>query len=211
VTAISDAIVQLRIHLDDQDAGAYRWTDAELTEHINHALADYNQEMPREQKTVLYTTPGSRDISISSLTDRVRILAIEYPTGNYPPIYVDFSVWSDTLTMLIDDPPATAVPTYVYWHIPHSLDVATTLSTQDKQTVLVGAAGYAASQLASYTAERVTLGGPSTDKDYAAMARRLLLDFRATIKRRSYKASLRSSRLYTPAEPAATQDTDPGP
>jgi hypothetical protein len=162
VTALSDAIVQLRIDLDDQDAGDYRWTDAELTEHINRALYEFSEECPREQKSSVTTTPGSRDLGISTLTNRVRILAVEYPTAQYPPIYVLLRL-GDTLTMLIDDPPPA--PSHLrLLHIP-LLDVTTSLTTQDKNTVLGGAWPRAA-QLASANTEAIS-SAPNTDKDYA--------------------------------------------
>ena len=211
MTALSDAIAQLRIDLDDLDATAYRWTDAELTEHINHALADLSADIPLEAKNTLTTTAGSRDISIATLVPRVAVRAVEHPTGQYPPIYVNFSTWLNTLTMLIDSAPSGVANVYVYWLTHHTLATTTTLDAAKLQLLLLGAAGYAASQLASATTEAITVGGPDTDKDYAAMANRLLRDFRATLKRKGERAKLHARRLYTPAEPAPTQDTDPGP
>jgi hypothetical protein len=211
VTAIADAIVQLRIDLDDQDAAAYRWTDAELTEHINHALAELSTDIPYEAKVTLTTTPGSRDLAISSLSSRIGIRAVEYPVAQYPPIYVNFSVWLNTLTMLIDSAPSGADSVYLYWLSPHVLGTTTTLTSAQLQLLLIGAAGYAAAQLASGRAEAISIGGPQVDKDYAAMANRLLREFRSTLRHKGERAKLHARRMYAPAEPAATQDTDPGP
>jgi len=211
VTALSDAIAQLRIDLDDQDATAYRWTDAELTEHINHALADLSQDMPLEAKNTLTTTAGSRDISIAALVPRVALTAVEYPVAQYPPTYVDFSVWLNTLTMLIDSTPAGVENVYVYWLTHHTLATATTLDAAQLQLLLVGAAGYAAADQAASTTGVFSMGGPQAGKDLAAMSMRLLRDFRATLRRKGLRGHVRTGRLYTPAEPAATQDTDPGP
>jgi hypothetical protein len=211
VTALSDAIAQLRIDLADQDAGAYRWTDAQLTEHINHALAELSAEIPFQAKNTLTTTAGSRDLSIGALNPRVAILAVEYPTNQYPPIYVPFSVFAYTLTMLIDSPPAGVENAYVYWLTHHTLATTTTLDASQLQLLLIGAAGYAAAQLASYAAERVSVGGPDTDRDYASMSNRYLRDFRSALKKKGERGKLHIRRMYMPAEPAATQDTDPGP
>jgi hypothetical protein len=211
VTALADAIVQLRIDLDDQDPTAYRWTDAELTEHLNHALAVLSAELPLDAKNTLTTTAGSRDISIATLTPRVAVRAVEYPVGDYPPIYVDFSVWLNTLTMLIDDAPSAIANLYVYWLTHHTLATTTTLDAGQLQLLLTGAAGYAAAALASSTTGVFSMAGPHAGKDLAAMSNRLLRDFRATLRRKGLSGQLRTGRLYSPAEPAATQDTDPGP
>jgi hypothetical protein len=211
VTAIADAIVQLRIDLDDQDAAAYRWTDAELTQHLESALAELSAEIPRSHTAPLTTTPGSRNLNIATLTPRVRIVAVEYPISQYPPSYVSFSVWIDNLTMLIDSAPSTAQNVNVYWHTHHLLDATTSLDAAQLQILLTGAAGYAAAQLASYGTERVSVGGPDTDRDYASMSNRYLRDFRAALKKKGERGKLHTRRMYMPAEPAATQDTDPGP
>jgi len=211
VTALSDAIAQLRIDLADEDAGAYRWTDAQLTEHINHALAELSAEMPLEAKKTLTTTGGSRNLDISTLVPRVGIRAVEYPVAQYPPTYVDFSTWFDSLTMLIDSAPSGVENVYVYWQTHHALAATTTLDAGQLQLLLTGAAGYAAAQLASGTAEAISIGGPDTDKDYAAMSNRLLRDFRSALKRKGERGKVHPGRLYAPAEPAPTQDTDPGP
>ena len=211
MTALSNAIAQLRIDLADQDPAAYRWTDAQLTEHINHALADLSVEIPFEIGNKLSATPGSRAISIATLVPRVRIVTVEYPTGEYPPIFVNFSVWADVLTMLIDSAPSTAADVQVSWQTHHTLAATTTLDAAQLQLLLTGAAGYAAAQLASGKAEAISIGGPNTDKDYASMSVRLLRDFRAVLKRKGERGRLHQRRLYAPAEPAATQETDPGP
>jgi hypothetical protein len=211
MTAWTDTVARLRIDLDDQDPAAYRWTDAELGQHISSALAELSTAIPDEATYTLTATPGSRDLSILTLNPRVRVAAVEYPISQYPPIYVPFSIWKDTLTMLIDDPPSTAAYVKVYYQRPHTISVASTLDEALLKILLDGAAGHAASQLASATTEAISIGGPNTDKDYAAMANRLLRDFRAALKRHGERGKLHARRLYAPAEPAATQDTDPGP
>ena len=211
MTAIADAIVQLRIDLDDQDPAEYRWTDAELTEHLKHALSEYSAEIPLEAKNTVATVVGTRDLNISALTPRYRILAVEYPVAQYPPVYVPFSVWLDTLTMALDTAPAAIANTYIYWHTIHTLSTATSLNTTQLRTVLLGAAGHAASALASSATEATSVGGPETDKSYAAMSNRLLRQFYSVLRHTGYRARLRTNRLYAPADPPATQTSDPGP
>lgn len=63
----------VRKALHDEDAAAYVWTDAVLDRHIDHAVNELSIELPRELKTTLTTTAGSRDLAITTLTDRVDI------------------------------------------------------------------------------------------------------------------------------------------
>ncbi len=70
IDAIRDAVRQ-----DLHDEGDERWTDAVLDRHIGRAALEYSLHAPREQKTTLTTTAGSRDLSTSTLTDLIARLA----------------------------------------------------------------------------------------------------------------------------------------
>jgi hypothetical protein len=54
------AIVRRDLH--DEDAANYRWTNDELDRHIAHAVKDFSEAIPYEQKTTIATTAGSREI-----------------------------------------------------------------------------------------------------------------------------------------------------
>lgn len=83
----------VRTDLHDEDTSNQRWSDAELNRHIARALQEYSLHAPLETKSTVQTTAGSRDLSVSSLTPRIRLVAAEYPTGAYPPNFVPFSLW----------------------------------------------------------------------------------------------------------------------
>jgi hypothetical protein len=212
MTTTIDAVrARLRVDLDDVDPTAYRWADAELERHINHALNRMSWEMPRELSSVLTTTAGSRDVWLIALETRIRVSRVEFPAGNYPPTYVRFSLWGDRLTLLVDNPPAVQ-DLVVYWLAAHVLDQSrSSLDGPLIDVLLDGAAAYAASQMASYVTERVSSGGPGADRDYAAFSTRKMRAFDHAIRYHGTHASLRPSMLYTPDEPAPTQNTDPGP
>ena len=72
---------RIRKDLHDEDSQNYRWTDTVLDRHIDHAVRELSFALPREQTATLSTTAGSRDLSLSSLTDLVQVEAVEYPTG----------------------------------------------------------------------------------------------------------------------------------
>jgi len=97
------AIVRRDLH--DEDGNNYRWTNDELDRHIGHAVKDYSDAVPHEQKAVTATIPGSRDIDISLLSDRIMVEAVEYPIGDFPRRYQRFSLWADVITLLGDEIP----------------------------------------------------------------------------------------------------------
>src|SRR3989304_2416889 len=102
-TALATIRVRLQTVLDD--AAAAVWTTAELDQHIQDALRDLSHRVPRERTTTIATTNGSRDVSLATLTERVRIVAVEYKTGADPKTFVDFSEWADVLRILGDAVP----------------------------------------------------------------------------------------------------------
>jgi len=85
------AIVRRDLH--DEDDTNYRWTDEELDRHITHAVKDFSEAIPYEQKVIKATTSGSREIDISALTDRIMIEAVEYPVAQFPRKYQRYSLW----------------------------------------------------------------------------------------------------------------------
>ena len=157
---LNDMRSRIRKDLHDEDSQNYRWTDSDLNRHIDHALRELSLSCPLETKATLSTTAESRDLSLSSLSDLVEIEAVEYPVGNYPPSYVRFSVWADTLTLLMDSLPGDAEDVYVYYGKLHTLDAdSSTLPAKLEDLVALGAAAHASIEWASFATNRVNLGG----------------------------------------------------
>ncbi len=203
---------RLRIDLHDQDSANYRWTDGELDRHIQRTVRDFSLALPLEAKTTLAATPGSRDISISSLTDLVAVEAVEYPAGHYPPSYVRYSVWLSTLTMLIDAAPASAENVVVYHTKLHAIDASSsTVPPRFEDVIAAGAAGYAAVEWASFATNRVNVGGQEVWRDYLTWGQERLADFQKALARYGRRNALRVRRLYRPAEEPADQSTVVGP
>jgi len=111
---------RVRTDLKDTDAAGYRWTDTVLDRHIDHAVREFSHASPREMVETKATVADSREIDISSLTDRVQAYAAEYPAGEFPPRYQRFSIYSDTLTLL-----GVTIPdgsnAYIYYGKLHTL------------------------------------------------------------------------------------------
>jgi hypothetical protein len=204
MTTIADLRDASRIELHDEDDE--RWADAVLDRHLLRASRELSFAWPREQKSTLSTTAGSRDIALTSLAGLVRVLAVEYPTGQYPPAYVQFSTFAGTLSMLVDQAPGASEDVIVYWGSLHTLDtMGSTLPPAAEDAVVTGAAGYAAIEWASFATNRANVSGPEAVDDYMAWGERQLARFRDTIARFGENGRVRASRLFVPERDAPSQ------
>lgn len=191
---------RVRRDLHDEDAASYRWTDAEIDRHIARAVQEVSLAAPRESTAMLTTTPGSREVSIASLTSRVAVEAVEYPGGQQPPLLVPFSTWGDTLTLIVDAAPAAGEAVLVRYSQLHTLDGSgTTLPVALHDLVATGAAAFAALEWASYAANRVNVGGAETWRNYHVWAQERLAAFAKALAKRGRERRLRSHALYRPA------------
>jgi len=201
------ATIRGRLQTVLDDAAAAVWTTAELDQHIQDALRDLSHRIPRERNTSIATTAGSRDVSLATLTERVRIVAVEWPEANDPKSFVDFSEWADTLRIN-----SAAVPDgsncTIYWQSLHSINGTDTLPEDYDDALVHAAAARACDQQATDTTNTLPTGGPGSAADW----RRLAAHFRQRYEERvTPRRGVRRRRLYAPTEPTAGQNTDPGP
>ena len=194
---LTDMRSRIRKDLHDEDSQNYRWTDNELSRHIDRAVRELSLSCPLEAKTTLTTTAGSRDISISSISDLVDIDAVEYPVNNYPPSYVRFCIWADILTLLTESLPADEADVYVYYGKLHTLNADTsTIPPKLEDLVATGAAAYAAIEWASFATNRVNVGGAEVWRNYLTWGQDRLAEFMKGLARHSKKNTVRVRQLY---------------
>ena len=194
---------RLRRDLRDTDPSEERWSDDDLNRHVERALQELSLAAPLEATSALTTTAGSRDLSVGALSDRVSVDAVEYPTAQYPPSYVPFSVWADTLTMLIDGAPGASESVTVYYSKLHSLsDAASSLPQALEDLVATGAGAYAALEWASFATNRVNVGGTETWRHYHVWAQEQLAAFARALAKHGRERHVRSRALYRPADGA---------
>jgi len=202
----------VRRDLHDEDAQSYRWSDDELDRHVARAVRETSLASPLESEATLTTTPDSRELSLTSLSDRVVVEAVEYPVGQYPAVYVPFSLWGDTLTLLVDSAPLSAQSAKVFYGKLHTLDESgSTLPAALEDVVATGAAGYAALEWASFATNRVNTGGSETWRDYLVWGEQRLAAFSAALARHGHRSTVRVRRLYTPALSMEGQAGEPRP
>jgi len=200
----------VRRDLKDEDAANYRWTNDELDRHINHAVRDFSEAIPYEQKAVKATTSGSREIDISTITDRIMVEAVEYPVDRFPKRYQRFSLWADTLTLLGDEVPDGS-NAHIYYGKLHTLGESSTIPTLYEDLIAAGAGGYAAVEWAVYAINRVNVGGTPTPDEFLAWGKEKLNYFREELKRLGRRNRVRIRSLYKPYYSPVSKSTDYGP
>ena len=174
-----------------------------LDRHIGRAVADYSLAAPLEQKTTIAATPGSRDLSVAALTNLVDIEAVEWPTLEFPPRRVGYSVWQTTLTMDVVNAPSAADNVFVFWTKTHTLDAgSSTIPPAHDELITEGAAGYAALDWTSFATNRLNTGGDPVFARYERFAAERLRQFRADIARLGRDNTVRQRRMYTTDAPS---------
>ncbi|MBI2836141.1 MAG: hypothetical protein HYX85_00405 [Chloroflexi bacterium] len=208
---LADMRALVRRDLHDEDSSNYRWTDNELDRHIAHAVKDFSEAAPYEQKATKATTAGSRVLDISTITNRVIVEAAEYPVDKFPKVYQPFALWGDSLTFLGDEVP-NGSNAYVYYGKLHTLDATTsTIPTRFEDLIATGACGFAAAEWAAYAINRVNVGGDRTPKEFLDWGNEKLAFFREELRRLGRRNRVRARRLYRAYYPPASKSTDYGP
>jgi len=208
---LTDMRVIVRRDLHDEDDANYRWSNDEIDRHIAHALSDFSEALPLEQKATIATVSDSREIDISSVTDRVRVEAVEYPIAQFPHRYQRFSLWSDIVTLLGSEIPDGS-DCYIYYGKLHTLDADTsTIPAQYEDLVALGATGYALVEWSAYSVDRVSVGGSITPVYALSWGKDRLYQFTSELKRLGRHNRLRVKSLYKPYYPPYSKTTDFGP
>jgi hypothetical protein len=208
---LATMVTRVRRDLKDEDAANYQWTDDEIERHIERALSEFSFAMPLDQVTVKATTPADWTIDISSLTDREKINAVEYPIGLQPTSWVKFALWGDIITLKEGITPDGS-NCNIYWGKMHTLDgSSSTIPTKWEEIVAIGAAGFALVAWADYAVNQVNLGGSDTPESYISSGNLKLEHFRSVMKRQGKQGGLLRSQLYSPATTPVSETRDPGP
>ncbi len=194
--------LRTRLRIDLGEPTADRWTDDDLDRHIGHAVRDINRVAPREMVATDLTIPdpATRELDISALTDRIAVVAVQYPVDGQPRRLRHFEAWGDTLTLLTDTMPVAGAPVWVYYTAAHTVgEDDSTLPAHLEDVALVGAAGYAALEYAAYAMNRVTVGDGRTPEQFLALGRDRLMQFRQdlTALKRERQRVIRTGELWT--------------
>ena len=66
----------------------YKWSDEQINQFINDAIADYSMHFPRVQTQTISCSDDTREYNLS--TYFLDVLSVEYPTGEDPPVYLKY-------------------------------------------------------------------------------------------------------------------------
>jgi hypothetical protein len=195
-------IMRTRIRQDLRDPSGDRWDDDTLNRHIERAVRECSLAAPLEASAALVST-GTRDLSLEPLAARVTIEAVEWPAGQYPPAYVAFTMWGETLTVETASAPPDGDDVVVRYGALHTLDGdGTTLPERLQDLVATGAAAYAAIEWAAYAVDRLNTGGDDTWRHFHTWGQERLASFAKGLAKHGRERRLRSRRLYAAATPA---------
>ena len=197
MTTLATIRTRVRQDLHDTDAANYRWTDSELDRHIQRALDETSRSIPREASATLNTTPGSRDLSLTSLSGLIDVEAVEYPVGQFPPSYVQYSQWASTLSLLADTAPASALPVTISYTAQHTLDGSgATLTGVQEDIVATGASAFAVLELGAAAIDRLNTGGNEVPAQFLAWARAREIAFRQLLIQHARRNRVHARRAY---------------
>ena len=116
----------------------------ELDLHINECLVEISLKRPYEVRETVVSA-GSRDLDISSITNLLKVIEGEYPTGQYPTAYCNVRRFADTLTLDLETAPTSGEDIYLYCHKLHQLtDSGSTLELDAEKVLVDGAVAKAA-------------------------------------------------------------------
>jgi hypothetical protein len=193
---LTEMIALVRNDLHDWDSNNYRWTNDELERHISRAVKEFSEQIPLPVKATLATTADSRDIDISSLTDRVMVEAVEYPVGETPPRYHRFSIWGDSLTIIGGKEPDGSNCS-VYYGALHTLDAnASSIPMKYEDLIATGVCGYAVIAAAAGAINKVNAGGTTAPEEFRLWGTERLGMFQERIKRLGRKNRVRAQEFY---------------
>lgn len=206
-TTLTTLRSRLRVELHDEDSANYRWTDATLNRHLERAVRDLSLVAPRERASTLATTLDSRDLSTSTLDKLVNVLAVEYPVGEYPPVYVQFSHYGGLLSLLVDTLPGASEDVGVYWGQLHTLDASSsTLKPPHEDVVVLGASGYAALEWANFAVNRANVAGDDAFQHYRRWGSDQIVRFGEALQRLRESSRVKAGTIFTPAAPVPSRN-----
>ncbi len=186
----------IRRDLKDEDNSSYRWQDNEIDRAIQRAVVELSRYVPREMKSVVATTAGSRDIDIGALADRVSVDRVEFPIGETPRRFQRFVLYSDTIT-LAGDTEGDGENCFIYWGKIHTLDGSiSTVPGHLEDVLALGAAAYAVLAQAQYRSDVAGIGGDRADTDYQSWGAARLREFISQLKRFGRGRKLKVGTLY---------------
>ena len=181
----------------DTDPATQLWADAEIENMIQRVVGEYSLRAPIEQQNDVATTGGatpSREIDISSLTDLIKVVSVEFPIDQTPPFYQRFQFWAGKLYMPVLGDGTNA---RIRWMKRHEVTTTSTTVPEEHQEVLIlGATGYLSMSISVYTVDRATISGEKATINYRDWGKERLARYEARLKAIAWSRRIRTAELY---------------
>ena len=154
------------------------FADDELDLHINKVLVEISNKRPYEVKETV-ESDGTREIALDTIKDLTgdKVIRVEYPTGNYPPSELKFSIFGNTLTL--ESKPTSGEYIYLYCHKVHQVtESASTLSPDLEEVLIEGVVASAGTAFLNNTRKQIV---PSSMRLYQAWVDRQSINYQISL------------------------------
>jgi len=192
---LTEIRARVRQDLKDTDSANYIWTDDEINAAVERVVREFSFAYPKQELSELDTVNGSKNIDISTLTNLLKVLSVEFPTDQDPPYYQHFTTWGTNITMT-DKGDGTKAR--IKWGKLHTLDAtSTTIPIQFDELIVLGATAYLALSASAYNINRATIGGKETPLNYSKWGQNRLDHYNRELKRISLNNRVIVREFYT--------------
>ena len=145
--------------VDDASYEKTRWLNAILEEHIKAAAIEYSRYRPLSK--IDSTVDAAQSMTISTITDLIRVTALAWPSLQYPPRMRKFWEWPEGTKVNFVPVESWANKADIYYAAEHSIGISSTVPTEDDEIIVTGGCMYALGEYAAYMANRVSPGDAS--------------------------------------------------
>jgi len=175
------------VEADLDDAGNAIWSTEEIDRAITRALVEYSKVDPLRAVTTIDVISEAREFDLSGVSGLLRVAMVWWPytaaEPEYPPRWVKFRVWTDTLYLQTEDEPRSGDVIRLYYLKKQTIDglegaTATTVPPDDEEVIILGATGYAALEKARTAIGTVGVS-QETPEHWREWGNERLLEFKA--------------------------------
>ena len=191
---LTEIRARVRQDLKDTDSANYIWTDAEVDAAIERVVREFSFAYPKQELSELDTVNGSKNIDISSLTNLMRAISVEFPIDQEPPYLQHFDIWGGNIIM---NDKGDGTKARIKWGKLHTLGDTSTIPIQFDEFIVMGSTAYLAISASAYNINRATIGGKETPLNYSKWGQSRLDHYNRELKRISLNNSVIVRELYT--------------
>ena len=151
------AAIRDLVERDLDDTGNEIWSTDDGDRAIERALMDYSHVHPQPAVSTLELSADGREVDIGSISGLTRVVKVWYPYDSCapesPPNWVRWDKWGDVLYLSSDEEPASGATVRIFYHKVHTVEdlagaESTSVSSEDEEALVLGAAAYAVLQKA---------------------------------------------------------------